>query len=314
MKKSVCIILSLIMILSLAGCGSSEYNKTLNILALKGPTGMGMAKMITDENSNYNFSVISDPTMIASYLSNGDVDIAACPLNMASVLYNKMNSNLKILAINTLGTLYILDMTNAVESVDDLKGKTVVTSGQGATPEYALNYLLEMYGIKDDVKVEYKSEHSEVASAILSGKADVVMLPEPNVSVVLSKNNEIKIAVNVAQEIEEKNGLQFAMGCVVAKKDFVENNPDLIKRFLKDYKKSVNFINTSDKAGSYICNAGILDNENIAQKSIKTSSIVFVQGEEMKKIANDNFKLLFNANPKSIGGKIPDESILYFEG
>jgi len=312
MKKILSLILVVCLLFTLFGCTKSETRK-LNILALKGPTGMGMAKMITDNDEKYLFNIIADPTMIASSITSGEADIAACPLNMAAMLYNKTEGNIQILAINTLGTLYILDKSNSINSVEDLKGKTIVTSGQGATPEYALNCLLDIYGIKDSVNIEYKTEHSEVATAILSGSADIVMLPEPNVSVVTSKNSDIKIAVDVSKEIENKSALQFAMGCIIAKKDFVENNKEDILKFLKDYKKSVETINSSETAGQIICDAGILDNSVIAQKSIKTSSICFITDDEMKIIAFDNFNLLLGANPKSIGGKLPDEDICFIE-
>lgn len=314
MKRIISVITVLAMVFCLFGCNANSDNaKQINIVALKGPTGMGMSKMIADKNENYNFSVISDPTMIASYLSGGDADIAACPLNMASVLYNKMNKDIRILAINTLGTLYILDNSGKIKAPSDLKGKKIVTSGRGSTPEYVLNYLLESYNIKDDVEVEYKSEHSEVAAAVLSGEAEVVMLPEPNVSVVTTKNKNINIAIDVTKTIEEKNGFQFAMGCIIAKKSFTEENKKAVEKFLDEYKRSIEYINSSDEAGKIICEAGIIDNESIAQKSIKTSNIVFVDGEKMKDIAQSNFTFLFNSNPKSVGGKLPDESIFYIK-
>lgn len=322
MKKLISAILVFAMIFGLYACSKpAEVNDapvSFNVLGLKGPTGMGMAKMIADSKAgslkdNYNFTIISDPTMISSALITGEQDIAAVPLNMASVLYNKTKGGVKILAINTLGTLYILSKDGSVKSLEDLKGKTIVTSGQGATPEYALNYLLEKKGLKDDVKVEYLAEHSEVAAKILSGKADVVMLPDPNVTVVTSKDSSIKIAVDVTKEIESATGIKFAMGCVVARTEFIENNKEnkAIERFLNDYKASIDYVNSAEDAGELIAQAGIIDNAGMAKKAIKTSNITFISGEEMVKTANDNFRILFEANPASVGGSMPDENFFY---
>lgn len=324
MKKVISALLAIVMVFSLYACTDKKTPTepvdttptTVNIFGLKGPTGMGMAKMIADAKTgkykdNYNFSIISDPQMIAPALTTGEQDIAACPLNMASTLYNKTKGQVQVLAVNTLGTLYILDRSGTVNSLQDLKGKTVVTSGQGLTPEYALNYLLEKSGLKNDVKVEFKSEHSEVAAAILSGKADVVMLPDPNVTVVTTKDSNVKIAVDITKEIEAASGVKFAMGCIIARKQFVDENPAAVDEFLKNYKASIDYVNTAEDAGQLIADAGIIDNAVMAKKAIPTSKIAFISGDEMKKVVFDNLEILFNADAKSVGGVMPDDNLCY---
>lgn len=322
MKKWISLLLSLAIVLTLCSCGSSDTGtgtgKPFHILALKGPTGMGFSKMIndnmdTEREDAYIFDIISDPSMVTSSLATGKDNIASCPLNMAALLYRRTGGNMRILAVNTLGTLYVLDRTGNVKSIEDLEGKTIVTSGKGAVPEYVLSFLLDNAGLKDKVTVEYKNEHSEVAAAILSGKADVVMLPEPNVTVVMSKDNSIKAAVDVSKKIKEITGTDLAMGCIIASSKFVEDNTANggIKRFLEKYKKSVDYINSSKDAGQLIASAKIVDNPEIAQKAIPGSSIVYIDGDEMINIANANFKMLYDCNPASIGGKLPDENIFY---
>jgi NitT/TauT family transport system substrate-binding protein len=329
MKKILSLALAAVMALSLCACaatGEKEDSTTtttaayqsvdMNVLGLKGPTGMGMAKLIADSKNskaanNYKFNIIADPTMIASSITTGETDIAACPLNMASVLYNKTNGGVQLIAVNTLGVLYILDKTGTVKSLSDLKGKTIVTAGQGASPEYVLNYILEKNGLKDDVKVEYLSEHSEVATAILTGKADIVLLPEPNVTVVTSKDSSINVAIDLTKEWDKVSDATLAMGCVVARTDYVKANPAAVKKFLEEYKTSVDYINSADDAGQLIADAGILDAAAIAQKAIKNSNITLITGSEMKTVTQANLNVLFSANAASVGGKLPADDFYY---
>lgn len=329
MKKIISMALVAVMVLSLCACGNSAkqgetttapttayQSVKMNVLGLKGPTGMGMAKLIADDKdsktaNDYNVSIIADPTQIASAITTKEQDIVACPLNMSAALYNKTKGGVQILAVNTLGTLYILDKTGTVNSLADLKGKTIVTSGQGATPEYAINYILDKNGLKDSVKVEYLSEHSEVATAILTGKADIVMLPEPNVTVVTTKNSDIKVAINLTDEWDKISDTKLAMGCIIGRTEYLKENPDAVAKFLEEYKASVDFINSDATAGQLIADAGILDAAPIAQKAIKTSNITFVSGADMKTMVQSNLNVLFTANPKSVGGAMPNDDFYY---
>lgn len=225
-KKISALIIAVIMLLSFASCTIGDKtpkatNTQINITMLKGPTGIGAVKLMSDSDAGntlnkYTFSLSSDPTDISGGIVNGSIDIAACPLNLASVLYKKTNGNVQMLAINTLGTLYIVSKDPTITKLADLEGKTIVTAGQGATPEYVLNYLLEKNGLTDKVTVEYKSEHAEVATLALSGEADTVLLPEPNVTAVLSKSENFAVAVDLSKEFENVSGVSLAMGCIIA--------------------------------------------------------------------------------------------------
>ena len=248
-KKISALIIAVIMLLSFASCTIGDKtpkatNTQINITMLKGPTGIGAVKLMSDSDAGntlnkYTFSLSSDPTDISGGIVNGSIDIAACPLNLASVLYKKTNGNVQMLAINTLGTLYIVSKDPTITKLADLEGKTIVTAGQGATPEYVLNYLLEKNGLTDKVTVEYKSEHAEVATLALSGEADTVLLPEPNVTAVLSKSENFAVAVDLSKEFENVSGVSLAMGCIIARNDFVETNKAAVDAFLYEYKNSI---------------------------------------------------------------------------
>ena len=322
MQKVISAVLAVLLLVSLAACGKADKTPTVktdvNVFTLKGPTGMGMAKLTEKDSSeynNYNLTLSAQPTELAGLIANGSVDIAACPLNLAAALYKKTNGAIKLVGINTLGVLYIIENGETVTDLASLKGKTIYASGQGATPEYALNYLLEKNGInKDDVDIVWKSEHSEVAALVASGEAKIALLPEPNVTAVTVKNPNVRIAVDITKEWEKVSDAKFAMGCIIATKAFADEHPDALKAFLEDYKKSVDAVNeNTDEICELVASSGIVPSAAVAKKAIPNCNIVLITGDEMKKTAQSNFEGLFNADPKSIGGSLPDENLYFIE-
>ena len=244
----------------------------------------------------------------------GSYDVAAVPLNMASVLYNKLNGGVQILAINTLGTLYMLS-TQDLADISALEGKTVLTAGQGATPEYVLNYLLEKNGLTDKVTVEFKSEHAEVATLAAAAGADdqtIYMLPEPNVTASLLQNQALKTVLDVSSAFESASGVSLAMGCIVAKKEFVEQNKDAVDAFLTEYKASVAYTETNLDDTATLCETyGIIPKAAVAKQAIPRCSITCVTGADMQKIATENLNVLLAASPKAIGGALPADDFWY---
>lgn len=323
MKKIISMLLVAVMLLAFAACSGSgeipvpDVKTDVDVVALKGPTGMGMVKLMEEDASvynNYNFTLAAAPTEIVGLISNGSADIAACPLNLAATLYKKTQGAVQIIAVNTLGTLYILENGSTVTDVASLKGKTIYASGQGATPEYVLNYLLEKNGIdkEKDVEIIWKAEHAEVATLMASGEAEICLLPEPNVTAVQLQNADTRIALDMTKEWEKVAEGKLAMGCLIATKEYIDNNADSLKAFLKEYSASVDAVNeNTDEICSLIAEKGIVPKAPVAKKAIPNCNIVCITGNEMKDIAKSNFDMLFNADPKSIGGELPNESIYF---
>ena len=217
---------------------------------------MGMVKLMDDSDNgdtganHYNFTIAASPDEITPQIVQGNVDIAAVPANLASVLYNKEGVDVSVLAVNTLGVLYIVENGDSVQSVADLKGKTIYASGKGATPEYALNYMLTANGIdpEKDVTIEYKSEHSECVAALAANEDAVAMLPQPFVTVAMTQNENIRVALDLTEEWEKASGdgdtkAALITGVVIARNDFIEAHPDAVETFLQQYEASVNYVN-----------------------------------------------------------------------
>lgn len=316
MKQIVAMITAAVMLFSLAAfaaCSKKQDDTEIRIAALKGSTGMGMVKLADKQNyPNYTVSIEASPDALNPRIISGEVDVAAVPVNLASVLYNKLDGDISVLAVSTLGVLYVVEAGSEVNSVADLAGKTVYATGQGATPEYILNYLLDKNGVAGSVEVNYVGEHAALATMLADGSAEIGMLPEPNVTSTLAGNDNLRIALNLTEEWNKVCSTELVQGVVIARKSFVNEHPEAIEQFLREYEKSSAFVNENiDEAAKLIVDAGILGNVEIAKKAIPNCNISFSKGEAMHKAVEGMLAVLFEANPKSIGGKLPDKDFYY---
>ena len=323
MKKYLSIILVIVLALSaviMTSCAKSEEKlDEVRVFTLMGPTGMGMAKLISDSkegktSQNYKFTIASAPDQISAEVIKGDFEIAAVPVNLASVLYNKTEGKIKLAGVNTLGVLYVLENGNTINSVADLKGKTIYATGQGSNPEYTLRYILSKNNIDpdNDVTIEYLGEHAELAAQMTSGDVVLGMLPEPNVTSVMLNNKDVRIALNLTEEWKKVSDTELVQGCIIVSEKFAAEHPQALKSFLDEYKASVDFANTNtDEAAALIEAAGIVPKAAVAKKALPNCNIVLVTGADMKASVSAMLNVLYEAQPKSVGGKLPDDAFYY---
>lgn len=334
MKKLSAILMACAMAVSmLTGCGSSNESQDntketepveVNVTALKGPTAMGMVSLMDDvdngkvDSENYKFTIAASIDEVTPAISQGETDIAAVPANVASVLYNKLEGGVQVLAVNTLGVLYIVENGDTVQSAADLKGKTIYASGKGATPEYALNYILQQNGLDPaaDVTIEWKSEHSECVAALAQDPSGIAMLPQPFVTTAQMKNPDLRVALDLTEEwdkVQEDAQEPGALltGVVVVRTEFAKENPEAVSDFLERYKASVDFVNENvDEAAQLVGQYDIVTAE-VAQTAIPECNIVCITGGEMQEKLSGYLSVLNDQNPEAVGGKLPDDDFYY---
>ena len=240
--------------------------------------------------------------------------MACVPANLAAVLYGKTNGAVEVLAVNTLGVLYIVENGGTVQSMADLKGQTIVAAGKGSTPEYALRYLLTENGIDPDkdVTIDWKSEHSECVAALASGQASIALLPQPFVTVAQNKIEGLRMALDLTAEWDKlDNGSGLITGVIVARRDVVEANSAAVEAFLEDYAASVAWVNgDTAEAAALIGEYGIVDTA-VAEKALPYCNIVCLTGSEMKDKLSGYLKVLSEAEPSSVGGTLPGDDFYY---
>lgn len=329
--------------LGLASCasasagGNSDSNESqvdeavsLRAAALKGPTAMGLVKFMSDVDSgvdvdagsaarvDYSFQIVASADEVTPLISKGEVDIAAVPANLASVLYNKTEGAVRAICINTLGVLYICELGDSIQTVADLRGKTIYSAGKGSTPEYALEYVLEAAGLDpaSDVTIEWKSEHSECVTALAADAAAVAMLPQPFVTTAQAKNDQIRVALDLnaewkaACEAKGDDG-RLITGVAIARTEFAEAHPEAVEAFLRHYQESVDYVTSNvAEAAKLVGDYGIVT-EEVAAKALPACNITFITGSEMRARLESYLAVLESQNAQAVGGKLPGDDFYF---
>ncbi len=320
MKRLTVLLLCVCMLLGLVSCGNTEGQTddvTVRVTVMKGPTGMGMAKLMEDDATgvcanDYDFTVAASPDEARNALISKNTDIAALPVNLAAVLFNK-GEEISFVAVNTKGVLYVLENGNEITSLEDLRGKTIYSTGQGATPQYILEYLLKKNGIdpEKDVTIEYFAEHAELASKLATSDVAIGVLPEPNVTTALTTaaqngNTSLRIALDVTQEWDKLGEGDLVQGCIVVTNQFKTEHPEQYAKFLEEYKASTEYVVTEmDASSALIEKFGIIPKAPLAKKALPNCNICFIDGEDGTAFMKSMLNVLFEANPSSVGGKLP---------
>lgn len=342
MKKILCMVLVFAMaIFCLASCADDSKDNSsveesentssavseeivkddtpIRIAGLKGPTSIGLVKLLDDNDNNksvnkYVFTMAGAADEIVPKLTKGELDMAAIPSNLAAVLYNKTNGGIKVLSINTLGVTYIVEKDAGINSIADLKGKTIYATGKGSTPEYSLRHILSSNGIDPDkdVTLEWKTEPTEVV-AILKSSGGVAMLPQPYVTVASSSVEGLKTVINLNDEWNKlDNGSKLITGVLVARTEFCNEHPQLVESFLEEYEKSIAFANTNTaEAAAFVEQRGIVGKAAIAEKAIPFCNVAYIDGAEMKTALSGFYTALFAIEQKSVGGTLPGDNFYH---
>lgn len=318
LKKLIMICCAAALLLSaLSFCaGASD---AVRVVCLKGPTGMGLAKLMEDASAGaheYEFRVVSSPDELAAAFIRGEADIMAMPSNMAAILWNRTGGELRALSVSVTGALAMLTRDDDIRSIADLRGKTIVAAGRGASPEYALNFLLRANGIEPgrDCTTDWRSEQTEVVSNLLSGKAyDAAMLPHPFADVTLMRDASLREAFSLADEWRiVGGGSELVIGLNVTSRSFAESRPDAVGDFLSRSAESAEYVRENPhEAAKLIVRHGILDDAAVAERAIPGCGITSLRDQEMKDALSGYLKVLFDASPKSVGGALPDDSFYY---
>jgi len=315
LTKTTLFLIAMLLLLSACNPVTPTPVEKINIRvgALKGPTALGMVQLIENAaakttKNDYTFTLVGAPDEISGKLISGELDMAAIPANLAAVLHNKTEGKIQMAAVNTLGVLYLLDTGETIQSMQDLAGKTIYATGQGSTPEFALNYLLRANGLEPgaDVEVIYKSEHAEVAALMEAGTVEYALLPQPFVTSVVNKGTA-RVALDFTEEWQKvgEEGSQLVMGGFAVRKEFYEQNPQAVQDFLTEYETSVAFTNENVAEAAALSGKYEIIAEAVAKTAIPECNIVFFEGEEMQTMTDAFLKVLFEADPKSVGGTLP---------
>lgn len=314
------ILVAVFLALALVGCKPEPIEPvSIRIAGLRGPTSMGLVKLMgaaeADEAANkYDFAIFGSADEVVPKLVQGEFDMAAVPANLASVLYNNTDGAVKLVAVNILGVVYIVEKGNQVESLEDLRGKTVYASGKGSVPEYVLRYLLSEKGIDPDkdVSIEWKPEPTEVLAFLSETEGGIAMMPQPYVTVAQTKLEGLRVAVDLTEEWDSlENGSTLITGVLVARSEFLDEYPKQVAAFLDEYKASTEYVNANVVEAAQLVEKFNIVKADVAEKAIPYCHITFLEGAEMKAATEGYLEVLFQQNEKSVGGALPGSDFYY---
>ena len=349
MKKIVSLLLALTMALGLAACGGAASSSVassaaasseavseaasseetafeplsatdaLRIAGLKGPTTMGLVNLLSMESDgtasmDYDLQLYGAADEIVPLLMKGELDMAAIPANLAATLYQKTSGGIEAVAVNTLGVLYVVEKGDTVQSMADLKGRTILSTGKGTTPEYVLRYLLTQNGIDPDkdVTIEYYSEATEVTAQMANTEDAIAVLPQPYVTAAGLQDDTLRVALNLTEEWNKVCDTQLITGVTVVRKEYAEEHPDVVAAFLSDYAKSVDAANTDLDGTAALCEEqGVVAKAAIAKKALPNCNIVCLTGDDLKTNASAYLQVLFDADPAAVGGAMPGDDFYW---
>lgn len=292
----------------------------VTIAGLKGPTSIGMIKLIDEKALNsdeYNVQYIAEsaPDALTGKIISGEIQISSLPINLASVLYNKTGGEVQLMALNTIGNLYIIG-TDEITSISDLEGKTLGMSAKGSTPDFVMNYLLKQNGLDGKVELDYALDHPTLAQTVIAGDTKVALLPQPFVTQVMMKNTDVKMLIDLNKEWEKATNAQSEIytGCIVVNKEFAANNKEFVSEFLKQYEASVNWVNANPADASVLVEKNeIMPSAALVEKAIPYCGITYKFAKDEKESIDSFYKILFDSNPASVGGTLPDDNFYYSE-
>ncbi len=334
MKKFKSAALALALAASLIGCSAapSETPETekaaetqetpVRVGSLKGPTSIGLVHMMEEDKDegSYEFTMAAAADELLASVVSEKLDIALIPANVASVLYQKTEGQVSVIDINTLGVLSVISGDSSISSWADLAGKTVYLTGKGTTPDYVFQYLLKQRAASDgfapeDVTLEYKSEAAEVAAVLKENPEAVGLLPQPFATAAMSQNEALQTVFDLTEEwdkIQTEDRSRLVTGVTVVRNDFLEEHPDAVEEFLKQHEASARLaLEDPDATAALVVETGIIEKEPIAKKALPSCSIVFIQGNEMKDALSGYLEVLFEQDPKSVGGALPGDDFYY---
>ncbi len=300
---------------------ATDYESVdVKIGSLKGPTSMGLVYLMDQAEkgvaaNHYEFQMAAAADELLPSMISGDLDIVLVPANVASVLYNKTEGGVSVIDINTLGVLYMVSGDPTVQSMEDLKGRTVYLTGKGTTPDYVLQYLLEENGLTGDVSLEYKSEATEVAAVLAQTPEAIGVLPQPFVTAACAQNEALSVVMDLTEEwakIQGEGGSSLVTGVTVVRNDFLEEHREAVDKFLEEHKASADYANEHvEEAAELVAAAGIIEKAPVAVKAMPQCNITYIDGEEMKTALSGYLEVLFGQDASSVGGKLPGDDFYY---
>lgn len=302
---------------------SKNSSKTLNVASLNGPTSIPVAYFYENKPEikgvDINFEICASANVELPKLLKGEVDIGFLPPNVAAKVFNSGNGALICLGVSGNGNIFLVTPDAEITSLENLKGKTVYVAGSGATPEYMFRYLLKSNNIEtgaeeDKVNLDFSIPAGELATALISEKIRYAVVPEPFASVAVMKGDGVKKAIDFQKEFALCNSENktYPITVMVARADYVKENPETVKEFIKKYNEATGWTNANPaKSGVIVQKSTLGLMAPIVAKSIPSAAFVWIDAKDARLSIEAVLNIFNEFAPESIGGKLPSDDFYF---
>lgn len=171
------------------------------------------------------------------------------------------------------GAVLVTANNSDINSLQDLANKKIAIPQYGNTQDVSLRHLLMENGLKDKAKggnVEIlQASPADMLSLFRQNQVSAALVPEPW-GAILEQKGGAKLLLDWNRIWKEGN---YPTAIVIAKKDYAEKNPAIIKAFLTAHQKAVQFINTHvDERGKIVNNQlKAITNKELSAEVLETA-------------------------------------------
>ncbi|WP_256729299.1 ABC transporter substrate-binding protein [Treponema parvum] len=322
MKKILLLAITLFIALDFAGFSASENKNggaktTIRVGIPKAPPALPILRMIDSQamgkDVDINFTIWDAPEKLIAMVQSSDFDMFAFPLTVVAKLYNR-GVPVTLTNVNTWGVTYFMTTDPNFKNWSDLKNKTVYVPLQSSPPDVITQFFMKKAGLtpKKDVTIIYASI-AEVGQMMAAGKAQYITMIEPQVTSVLMQNKNARVAFSFEDEWKKftDNNTIIPNAGFGAKTKFVKENPELTKRFEQEYEKALNWVLANPDKAASLAEEKLGLKAPVVQKAIPRMGLMYKNAYDAKADLKQFWQLLVDFDPTTIGGKVPDETLLY---
>ncbi len=264
MKKKLLLAMTLVVAaIGFAGCGKNgESDNEVNIGYFNNVThaqallmkSEGSLEKSLGEGMSVEWTAFNAGPAEVEALFSEDIDIGyigPVPAISANV---KSRGDVVVLSGATQGGAVLIKRADSeISSVADLDGKVVAIPQIGNTQHLCLLQLLEENGLKPTTEggtvTVSAVANADVANMMERGDIDAALVPEPWGATLLSQGAELLLDY---QQIY-MNG-EYDVAVVVVRKEFMEENPEVVEKFLAEHEAATVKMNDNREESLTIIN------------------------------------------------------------
>jgi NitT/TauT family transport system substrate-binding protein len=292
----------------------AQQQSPLTIYALRGPYGIGMVRLFEQPpalpgGGRARMEALSGADILVNEFVGGRAKIGILPPNYAAKIV-AAGRNIQVAAVTGTGMLKLLTSDTDIQRLPDLRGKTVEISEQGSVPDYVFHRVLNRYNLKagEDIELTYTIPYSDIAQALIGGRIDTALVPEPYATMVVMSKPSIRKIGDIQEEWAATGGeLRYPMSVLVVDADYAKEEPMAVKAIAAAIKASIEWVVTNPPDAGLLAEKYALGMRRaVVIAGVPNSNYVYIPSSQARASIESLLNAVLEFAPESIGGRLPD--------